>query len=332
MRAIFISYRHDDSEGQAGRLFDDLEREFGRDAVFMDVTAIEPGRDFRRAIDEHVASCGVLLCVIGRYWLTLRDETGRRRIDEAADFVRLETASALRRDIPVVPVLVHGAAMPTADELPEDLRGLAFRHAMQLTHAHWDSDMQVLIGALSRQLSPTRPTAAARHLPLAGPGGHARQRWHFSASPSRSRRLSRCRFASRVMRRQQQTNRPQHEKRPHQELLRQKRLHARFNRVRRRLARRLHGHCRHVRAWQAAGRPQLPRGARPSLPTMVGIWKPCATPGCCTGSGAPIPTRSRRVPRPTLLRRPPLTAAARPPQPWSVAPDLRGTTPLAPTM
>ena len=169
MRAIFISYRRDDSEGQAGRLFDDLEREFGHDAVFMDVTAIEPGHDFRRAIDEHVASCGVLLCIIGRQWLALRDQSGRRRIDDTADFVRLETASALRRDIPVVPVLVQGATMPTADELPEDLRELAFRNYIQVTHAHWDSDMQVLIAALRRQLPSAPPATIAATPPATMP-------------------------------------------------------------------------------------------------------------------------------------------------------------------
>ena len=103
MRAIFISYRRNDAEGQAGRLFDDLSRCFGDDAVFMDVAAIEPGRDFRLAIDQQVASCGVLLALIGKNWLTARDELGFRPLDDITDFVRLETASALTRDIPVVP-------------------------------------------------------------------------------------------------------------------------------------------------------------------------------------------------------------------------------------
>ena len=69
MRAIFISYRREDAEGQAGRLFDDLATQFGEDSVFMDVAGIDPGRDFRRAIDEQVASCGVLLALIGKGWL-----------------------------------------------------------------------------------------------------------------------------------------------------------------------------------------------------------------------------------------------------------------------
>lgn len=149
MRAIFISYRREDSEGQAGRLFDDLTNHFGEDTVFMDVAGIEPGRDFRRVIDEHVASCGVLLAIIGKSWIDAKDEEGRLRLDDPTDFVRLETASALKRDIPVVPVLVHGARMPRAEQLPEELKELAFRNGVELTHARWDSDVQVLIKALS---------------------------------------------------------------------------------------------------------------------------------------------------------------------------------------
>jgi hypothetical protein len=162
MRAIFISYRREDTEGQAGRLFDDLAKLFGEQSVFMDVAGLEPGRDFRKAIDEHVASCGVLLAVIGKNWVDARDETGHRRLDDPLDFVRLETAAALKRDIPVVPVLVRGASMPRADQLPADLADLAFRNAIELTHARWDSDLTVLGKALSRYVTPSQPDAADR--------------------------------------------------------------------------------------------------------------------------------------------------------------------------
>ena len=84
----------------------------------MDVAAIGVGRDFRRAIDESVASCGVLLALIGPAWLDERNENGERRLDDPGDFVRVETASALKRDIPVIPVLVRGAKMPRRDQLP----------------------------------------------------------------------------------------------------------------------------------------------------------------------------------------------------------------------
>jgi hypothetical protein len=143
MRGIFISYRRDDAEGQAGRLFDELSAHFGRDAVFMDVAGIKKGMDFRRIIDEHVTSCGVLLVIIGKTWLSATDGKGQRRLDDANDFVRLETAVALARDIPVVPVLVHDAVMPTAQELPDVLKELAFRNGTELTHARWDSDVKL---------------------------------------------------------------------------------------------------------------------------------------------------------------------------------------------
>jgi len=116
LRAIFISYRRDDSEGQAGRLYDDLIRQFGEGSVFMDVAGIEPGLDFRKVIDKNVSSCGVLLALIGPGWVDAKDETGRRRLDNPLDFVRLETAAALKRDIPVVPVLVAKARMPRVEQ------------------------------------------------------------------------------------------------------------------------------------------------------------------------------------------------------------------------
>ena len=152
MRSIFISYRRNDTEGEAGRLFDDLVSAFGENSVFMDVAAIEAGRDFRKVIDESVSTCGVLLAIIGKNWVDAKDDDGHRRLDDPTDFVRLETASALRRDIPVVPILVRGAKMPRAEDLPEDLRDLAYRNCVELTHARWNSDLELLINALRRQL------------------------------------------------------------------------------------------------------------------------------------------------------------------------------------
>ena len=148
LQTIFISYRRDDSEGEAGRLSDDLAQTFQEGSVFMDVNAIQPGRDFRKAIDESIHKCSVLLAVVGRDWLESKNASGQRRLEDETDFVRLEIASALQRDIPVVPVLVRGARMPSADQLPADLRELAYRNAVELTHARWKSDVRVLIQAL----------------------------------------------------------------------------------------------------------------------------------------------------------------------------------------
>ena len=148
MRAVFISYRRDDVEGHAGRLFQDLATHFGESAIFMDVAGIEPGRDFRKVIDKQVASCGVLLALIGKTWLDSKNAAGVRRLEDPADFVRLETVAALKRDIPVIPVLVHGARMPRAEDLPADLKDLAYRNYVELTHARWHSDVQLLVKAL----------------------------------------------------------------------------------------------------------------------------------------------------------------------------------------
>ena len=163
MRGIFISYRRDDSEGHAGRLFEDLSAQFGRENVFMDVAGIKKGLDFRRIIDEAVSSCGVLLVLIGKNWLAAADDQGQRRLDDTGDFVRLETAAALKRGIPVIPVLVQGARMPREAELPESLKDLAYRNGTELTHARWESDVKLLIDDLKNyvQEPAAAPSSAA---------------------------------------------------------------------------------------------------------------------------------------------------------------------------
>ncbi len=134
----------------------------------MDVAAIEPGQDFRKAIDQSVASCSVLLAVIGPQWLDARDTAGSRRLDDPGDFVRIELASALRSGVAIVPVLVRGSKMPRPEDLPEDLRDLAYRNAVELTHARWKSDIQLLIRALRPSIgAPARAEAEAR--PMAPP-------------------------------------------------------------------------------------------------------------------------------------------------------------------
>ena len=160
-RAIFISYRRDDTEGEAGRLFDDLVRSFGEDSVFMDVAGINPGVDFRKAIDDNVAGCGVLLAMIGPAWCSIKNADGTRRLDDPNDFVRLEIASALARDVAVIPVLVHDAKMPRPTDLPENLKNLAFRNSVEVTHARWNSDVQLLTAALGRYVAPAAATDTA---------------------------------------------------------------------------------------------------------------------------------------------------------------------------
>src|SRR5262249_27076475 len=109
--AIFISYRREDSAGYARALLTELERAFPK-RVFMDVSAIEPGLDFLEVLEKALRSCKALIVVIGKGWLNATDELGRRRLGNRHDYVRLEVATALKRNIRVIPVLVGDATMP----------------------------------------------------------------------------------------------------------------------------------------------------------------------------------------------------------------------------
>jgi hypothetical protein len=145
---IFISYRREDAPAYAGRLYDQLAERFGDEHVFMDVDTIEPGADFVARIEDAVGSAAVLLVVMGRGWLESKDEQGRRRLDDPKDFVRLEVASALRRDVRVIPVLVGGARMPEEDELPAALAVLSRRNALVVSDLDWRAGMARLLAVL----------------------------------------------------------------------------------------------------------------------------------------------------------------------------------------
>jgi hypothetical protein len=161
MAGTFISYRREDAAGYAGRLRESLERRLGAARVFRDVDTLRPGQDFVQAIESRLSDCAVMLAVIGREWATARDLTGSRRLDEPNDFVRLEIAAALARpNVLVVPVLVEGAAMPAAPELPENLRPLTRRHAVSVRDETWDADVDRLANVIESALSMRDPSRA----------------------------------------------------------------------------------------------------------------------------------------------------------------------------
>jgi hypothetical protein len=149
---IFISYRRQDSEGFAGRLFDQLEPRFGADQIFMDLDTIEPGEDFIKVIQEAVSKCRLMIAIIGRSWLHCTDDDGRRRLDNPEDFVRVEISTALERDIRVIPVLVQGAAIPRSDQLPKVMENLARRNAFELSSTRWKYDVGRLIATIEKAL------------------------------------------------------------------------------------------------------------------------------------------------------------------------------------
>jgi hypothetical protein len=148
MSRIFISYRREDSAGHTGRLHDDLAEALGPDQVFMDIDRLHPGVDWVEVIDEAIQNTSVLLVVIGRSWLDVTDAHGERRLENPDDFLRREIATGLERNVCVIPVLVQGASMPKSTALPDELKPLTRRHAIELTDSRWRYDVGRLIDVL----------------------------------------------------------------------------------------------------------------------------------------------------------------------------------------
>jgi len=166
---IFINYRRDDSIGTAGRLRDRLAQAFGQNNLFMDVDSIPAGVDFFTYLNKQVAACDVLLVVIGQNWLDAKDESGKRRLDNPDDFVAVEIAAALGRDIRVIPILVDDARMPKADRLPDPIKLLARRNAVELRHTHFHRDAEALIGKIRSAFDGGSVKSRLRRaMPMAG--------------------------------------------------------------------------------------------------------------------------------------------------------------------
>jgi hypothetical protein len=160
---IFISYRREDSADVTGRIHDRLVEHFGESAVFRDVDDIPLGVDFTKYIDEKVGQCEVLLAVVGRDWLSVTDANGNRRLDLPGDFVRIELESALKRNIPVVPLLVRRATMPKAADLPESIRDFAKRNGMPVrADPDFRPDCDRLIKGLEQDMTGGRPVVSKR--------------------------------------------------------------------------------------------------------------------------------------------------------------------------
>lgn len=142
---VFLSYRRSDCQAQANGLHDGLSHRLPAANIFMDMDSIPYGVDFEEHIRSAIEQCDIVLVLIGDNWLDVSEATGRRRIDEAEDFVRLEVENALKlRSVRVIPVLVEGAVMPRAAELPESIRRLARLNAIELSDRRWKSDVERL--------------------------------------------------------------------------------------------------------------------------------------------------------------------------------------------
>jgi hypothetical protein len=130
----------------------------GSKNVFQDVAAIAVGQDFTKVIDRQLDETDAVLAVLGPGWLAASTDAGTPRLENPDDYVRLEISRALLRGIPVVPVLVGGARLPTADEMPPDLAELALRQSMTLRDETWHADVQGLVRSLRGE-----PVVPIRH-------------------------------------------------------------------------------------------------------------------------------------------------------------------------
>ena len=148
--SLFISYRRSDTADITGRIYDRLVEYFGKQRVFKDVDSIPLGIDFRQHIDAAISESRVAIAVIGKDWLDVRTEAGDRRLDDSRDHLRIEVEVALQRNIPLVPVLVQGASLPTEDDLPQSLRLLAFRNGIEVRpDPDFHGDMDRLIRGIN---------------------------------------------------------------------------------------------------------------------------------------------------------------------------------------
>ena len=148
---IFLNYRRQDSRADAARIYDRLSAHFGDEHVFMDIDNIQPGENFVQILDHTLASCSVLLVLIGTDWLDAKNETGERRLEAANDFVRQEIMSAIERKITIIPVLVGHAAMPSQDELPSEIALLCQQQALEVADKHFHPDVDRLISVLEKK-------------------------------------------------------------------------------------------------------------------------------------------------------------------------------------
>ena len=173
MATVFICYRREDAPATTGRIYDHLVQAFGEGSVFKDVDSIPVGADFPAHIQRILRQATAQVVIIGPRWLDIRDEAGQPRLQNPGDFVRQEIETGLSSGIPVIPVLVEGAAMPPAQALPTSVAPLTRLQAVNIRFdPDFSGDVRRLITAIERVDTSARGTAAR---PGASPAGRARR-------------------------------------------------------------------------------------------------------------------------------------------------------------
>jgi len=161
-RTIFICYRRKDTEETVGRLYEHLIRRFGKNSVFKDVNAILAGLDYRKELASALDRCRIVLAMIGPDWE--KDATGARAIDQSRDYVHVEIASALKRGVPLIPVLLERRpALPAQSDLPPELHDLVYRQCLHLRpDPDFENDLERLIENIEALLARQDTATAAR--------------------------------------------------------------------------------------------------------------------------------------------------------------------------
>ncbi len=135
MTTIFISYRQSDSRREARWIYETLKDwyEEDDDQVFLDIHSIAPGAEWEPCLEASLAESDVVLAVIGKRWA--------QGISKRKDYPRREIAQALSMAVPVIPVLVNGARLPSRARLPYGLKTLDRRQAVRLSRANFDEKL-----------------------------------------------------------------------------------------------------------------------------------------------------------------------------------------------
>jgi TIR domain len=151
---VFISYRRQEASYLAAWLHDYLTELLGSGNVFLDVDSMRPGMNFVDVIRNRVGASAVLVLIIGSQWLA-KDPSGRSRLDDPTDAVRIEAETALSHDVHIIPVLLDGAPMPRDFQLPASLRPITRLSAVSIRRESARRDIQDLGSTISGLLSST---------------------------------------------------------------------------------------------------------------------------------------------------------------------------------
>lgn len=155
--SIFVSYRRDDAAAEAHSVLKSIEECVGEDYVFFDTSSISPGESWPDKLRSRIQEAKIVVAVIGTEWVRISDQWGIRRLDDPNDWVRKEIETALTSSAKLLPVLVKGARMPPKEVLPESIRELTSKQAIEIRRDYWDHDLQLLLAQFTDKSDSSVP-------------------------------------------------------------------------------------------------------------------------------------------------------------------------------